>query len=215
MTTIDKEITKATIAKIEQHMVTRLSVQNDKRRETNQNQSEEPSPLPVVRSVEGYGGQFDSEESIAQAMQKAPAMWVTYEGETSILKGETLVRQINMAVFVMVTSYDDEELRLGSKAGVGLYQLIEIAREDLTNQTCGLDMSPLQLNSVTPLWRGGPEGSGFSLAVLRFATEVYSEAPADPTVLCDEPLYVADWKVGVLEANNVFKPWERETSSDE
>ncbi|MDR1656133.1 MAG: DUF1834 family protein [Deltaproteobacteria bacterium] len=199
---------EVTISALEQAIVTRLSVCDGKRIEAQQG--------PGVRYIEGYGGQLDTEEALAQALQKAPAIWVTYDGETSHLSGQNLIRQINMSILVLVTSYSQDELRLGGPQVPGLYPLIETVRKDLVNNTCGLDISPLQLSSITPLWRGGPEGGGFSLAVLRFSTEVYSEAEPQPDIICDEPLLVTEWKLVPLgelgKIQNIYKPWEKEST---
>jgi phage gp37-like protein len=213
---------ETTIAAIETGMITRLSLLNSQRQEEQSRRDQEAEqridngeeplhylPLFWVRYIEGYGGQLETEEAFNQAMQKAPAIWVTYEGESSILKGENLYRLINMSVIVMCSNYNADQLRAGVGNVPGLYELIEIVREGLTNQNCGVDMTPLQMNSITPLWRGGPEGEGFSMAVLKFSTETVNCCEPDPTVICDEPHIVVDFKLKSIEAISVFKPWEQ------
>jgi phage gp37-like protein len=221
------EANKITIGNIETAMVTWLSIKNDKRSEDQARYKQEADelaelgeplkvcpPLPVARYIEGYGGQLDSEEAMSMVLSMAPAIWVTYDGETTVLKGQSLIRQISMVVMVLTTSYNTGEIRLGSHQTPGLYQLIEAVMEDLANQSCGLDITPLQLNSVTPLWRGGSEGGGFSLATLRFTTEIYTTAEHQPDVICEEPQLVVNWKLtGISDFVTIEKPWADNKSS--
>jgi phage gp37-like protein len=213
------------ISAIEQAIVSRLSVLNTKRMEEAllwdaekdehlaNGQPVQDSPRPIVlREIAGYGGQLETDEAFAQVYQLAPAFWVTYEGETITQNGSGLVTSVyNFAVIVLAQSYNPDELRLGGPGIPGLYQLITIVKEDLINQNCGLDISPLRLASVAPMWRGGPQGGGFSLALLKFTTETFETYLADPNYDCEEPIFVSEFKVkklGDIEVGNIIKPWE-------
>ena len=161
--------------------------------------------------IDSYGGQFESAEEINQAAHKAPGLWVAYEGESGRLEdnGEHIAT-INYAVFGLVKSYSPAQLRKGGKNVAGLYQLIEAVRLALVNQTLGKDMTPLEMTGVTPLWRGGPQGGGVSLALIRFSTEVRIAIESNfeldekicPTTLYDvswekdeRPLAASEWRV--------------------
>lgn len=148
------------------------------------------------KEIDGYGGQFDSAEEVAQAAQNAPGLWVSYEGETGEMAGNLYHVRLNFAVFALAKSYLPAELRRGGPNVVGLYQLIEAVRTALVNQSLGLNMNPLELQNITPLWRGGPQGGGISLALMRFQTRV--SLAMEPNIdlddiICPEPLYVAAW----------------------
>lgn len=148
--------------------------------------------------IDSYGGQFDTPEELPQAAQKAPGLWVTYEGETGELQNGVHYARINYVVFCLARSFAPQELRKGGPQVVGLYQLIEAVRLALVNQTLGTDMKPLELVGVTPLWRGGPQGGGFSLAAMRLTTQVAIEIePALDLdeIICPAPLYVTEWRV--------------------
>jgi phage gp37-like protein len=168
-------------------MVTRLSALN------------ELGPLGIrARYIEGYGGQFESPEEIAEAGTLAPAIFVAYDGETGEMNGDNYISHVGMTVFVLAESYNPEQLRLGGPNVPGLYQMIEAVRKALVNQTCGLDIDPLLLTSVTPLWRGGPQGLGFSLAALKFSTIAYTSYPPDPEIICEKPLMIINWELGPI-----------------
>jgi hypothetical protein len=140
----------------------------------------------------------------------APAIWVTYDGESMDKAGERLVRLIHIAVMVMSTSYQSEELRLGSPGSVGLYQLIDQVLDDLANQNCGIGINPLAPVSVVPLWQGGPEGGGFSLAAVRFTTSFTSCFEPDPTIVCDNPAVFLNFEMKNLgvdfKVETIYKP---------
>jgi len=176
-----------TIIDIEQAMVSRLAKLND----------EDLLGLKI-RYIQGYGGQFESPEEIAEAASLAPALYIAYDGETGEMSADNYISRISMTVFVLAESFNPDELRLGGVGVPGLYQMIEAVRLALTNQTCGIDIEPLALNSITPLWRGGPQGLGFSLAALKFSTGTYTSCPADPDIICEEPLMVVNWKLGPI-----------------
>lgn len=148
--------------------------------------------------IDSYGGQFDGPEEIAQAAQKTPGLWVTYDGETGELENGFHTARINYVVFALAKSYNPAQLRLGGAGAAGLYQLIEAVRSALVNQTLGSDMTPLELQNITPLWRGGPQGGGISLAAMRFSTVVRVETPSHfelDGLVCKTPLYVTAWEI--------------------
>lgn len=168
--------------------------------------------------IDGYGGQFDTPEELAQAAQKAPGLWVAYEGEAGEL-GNGLVRTtLTFGVFCLARSFSPEQLRKGGPNVIGLYQLVEAVRLALTNQTLGLKMPPLEMTNITPLWRGGPQGGGISLAQVRFTTTVTVEVPSQPElddIVCPTPLwdinwYLGDWdqgdKPGLPRATDQWRP---------
>lgn len=147
--------------------------------------------------IDSYGGQFDSPEELAQAAQKAPGLWVAYEGESGETVNGLYYSRLNYAVFALAKSFSPAELRKGGKNVVGLYQLIEAARTALVNQTLGILSNPLELMNVTPLWRGGPQGGGISLAAMRFSAKVALEIESNFELddkICPSPLYVAAWE---------------------
>jgi len=162
----------------------------------------------AVRLIEGYGGQFEMDEELAQAAQKAPALFVAYEGETGRQDGQMFISRLAWSVFCLARSYKPEELRKGGPNVVGIYQLIEAVRLALTNQTLGLPMNPLELQDVRPLWRGGPQGGGISLAVLRFAVEIAWELPPNIELdgVCPDPVGVAYWNMGgIIRAKDYWR----------
>jgi len=174
----------------------------------------------AVKSVEGYGGQFEDAEEMAQAAQRAPALFVAYEGETGRLDGQTYISRLAWSVFCLARSYKPEELRKGGPNVVGLYQLIEAVRLALTNQTLGLGLTPLELQDVRPLWRGGPQGQGFSLATLRFAAEVAWEVPPNielDSKLCPDPVGLAEFDLGgrgIIKAKSWWRLPNDDTDSE-
>ena len=152
-----------------------------------------------VKHIEGYGGQFESHEELAQAAQRAPALFVAYEGETGGGEHELYTSSLAWSVFCLARSYKPEELRRGGPGVVGLYQLIEAVRVSLVNQTLGLKMSPLDLAGIRPLWRGGPQGKGFSLAVLKFYATAVWEAPSNFELdekICPAPAGLVEFNPG-------------------
>ena len=164
-----------------------------------------------VKLIDGYGGQFENPEEMAQAAAKAPALFVAYEGETGRHDGQMFVSRMAWAVFALAKSYKPEELRRGGPGVVGLYQLIEAVRLALANQTLGLPMNPLEMQDVRPLWRGGPQGGGISLAVIRFAVEVAWELPPNTELdfkLCPAPVGVAEFDLGgrgIIKAKDYWR----------
>jgi phage gp37-like protein len=202
------------ITDIETAIVTRLALLNQRRIEHNlaldarnaqllaEGKEIEQTPRAIeVRNISGYGGQLDTPEKVNQSLILAPAIWVTYDGESVETAGQNKRRTINIAVMVMATSYEITELRQGSAGAVGLYQLIDQVMEDLPNQNCGIRISPLTPVSVVPLWQGGPEGTGFSLAVVRFTTGFASPCEPDPSVVCDQPVIFLDFKMETIGAD--------------
>ncbi|UQZ89535.1 hypothetical protein C4J81_15370 [Deltaproteobacteria bacterium Smac51] len=152
----------------------------------------------TCKYIDSYGGQFESAEEIAQAAAKAPGLWVVFDGETGTLENGIHAATLTYAVFVLARSFSPEQLRHGGEGVTGLYQLIEAVRKALVNQTLGADMTPLVLDNIIPLWRGGPQGGGISLSAMRFSTVVDVEVPADYELdgnVCSTPLYVTSWDV--------------------
>lgn len=153
--------------------------------------------------IDSYGGQFGSAEEMGQAAQRAPGLWVTYEGESGELDNGIPYARLNFAVFALARSFAPAELRKGGDKTVGLYQLIEAVREALTQQTLGLALAaPLEFKEVRPLWEGGPQGKGLSLAMIRFSVRVSLDV--EPHVeldddICPTPFAVVDWQVSGTE----------------
>lgn len=151
-----------------------------------------------VKNIDAYGGQFDTPEEIARAASQSPGLWVTFQSKAGRIGNNRQYEDtLTFAVFALAKSYRPEELRRGGPETIGLYQLIAAVTRSFLNQDFGLTIKPLELASVTPLWRGGPQGGGISLSILTFTTQVSTGLPEADFELdgpvCPNPLYVTAW----------------------
>ena len=195
------------ITAIEEAMVTRLRLHD-----SGGPGGDNPPSWPFrVKHIDGYGGQLESGEELAQATSQAPAIFVAYESESGSQENQIFISRMTWAVFVLARSYNPEELRRGGPSVVGLYQLIEAVRLALTNQTLGLGFTPLELQDVRPLWRGGPQGKGYSLAALRFTIVAHWDVPSNIELdnkVCPDPAGVAVFDLGgrgIIKAKSYWR----------
>ena len=126
-----------------------------------------------------------------------PAVWVIYAGETS--GKHTSKAQAQNARFNIIVAAkslrNEKEARRGSTGNVGSYQILKDVKALISNNSLGLEISPIKPKQITPLLN---EKSGQHLASLygiEVTTTYYENQVGDTTGLDDFSTFHANWDI--------------------
>lgn len=109
----------------------------------------------AVPTIGSYGGELD-QDLAALARGRYPAIWITYAGEDTpreVAGGRECPAVF--AVLVAARSSRNETVRRRGDGGVvGAYQIQRDVRALLIDQQLGLDIQPIKLRRVRPIFNG-------------------------------------------------------------
>jgi len=101
----------------------------------------------VCKTVDAYGGELDKLVAQVEALTvNMPAVYVLYAG--SDFAGSRSSWDDNMTISVVVVAKD---LRGRKSARVGVYEILEILKDELIDNDLGLDIEPLSPVKIMPV----------------------------------------------------------------
>lgn len=134
--------------------------------------------LGYTLDVASYGGEFDTEQDLAAARVRFPAVRVLLKG---MGRGQDIghgqIIPITLTVFVAAKNLRNERSRRRGAAGdVGSYQIAWDVRTLLKGQTFGLDLAEAIVpGDVASVWNGKIQNSAVSLYACSFTAKWFED----------------------------------------
>ena len=129
-------------------------------------------------AVESYAGQLD-DEAFAW-LHTLPAVWISFDRTTEVRQIST-EQYLYAGRFVLLAAAralgPEPERRLGNGTDVGVYQLLEDAKNALFNQTLGLPIEPIVPGLIAPVMQGRPQREAIAVWSQAFSTWWVESAP--------------------------------------
>lgn len=133
--------------------------------------------------VESYAGQLDDE--LFDWVRRVPACWVTFDRAAEYARRSARLWKVGARFQIMVAqrALQENQRRQGNAEDVGVYQLLEDAKEALANATFGLPIEPMSPGPITPVFQGRPANEAmavFSQAYTTYWHDKVEEKPLQP-----------------------------------